>query len=152
MAKTDKADLRQKLIGGLSVADWDKRWEALPNALSEAHPELRGVIGLIRFTLAGEIVYFVRGIETRGGLAKTIQRLRGPEQTGNSSFGAQQIRKNKSALDVAILRVETTSSIIDSRASIAAELKTAFNKLYDPQWNWPYKKRMANLRAGKVAR
>lgn len=131
-------------FGKISLRDWDLRWEPLANPFSESHPELRHVVGLFRAVLDGETMYVVCASETKGGIAKGLRRISGPNQTGNSGYGARMIRKHLDQVTVDILRVSDEQDSF----KVTKLLKKAMVKRYDPDWAKPYKQRMAEIRAG----
>lgn len=138
--------IRATVVGNKTVAEWDRLWEPLPYAFSRDHPELRHVIGLFRILIDGEVKYIARAIEPKGGIAKGLKRIAGPDQTGNSGYGAQKIRQNIDQVKVEILRVENTNNPSKS----AADLKKYFNRIYDPIWGIPFKRRMKMIRLGAI--
>lgn len=150
MGKTSDEELRDKLldqkIGEQKLKDWETCWQALPDALSKPRPKLRRKLGLLRFTLNGEIKYFVQATEVKHGLQKGLRRLSGPEQTGNKSYGAQMVRRHKHDLTVDVLIVGEG----ESAASNTKDLKKALNRLHDPEWSKPAKRRMAKIRSGEI--
>lgn len=149
MAKKPKSELtpeeiRATVVGCKSVAEWDELWEPLPNAFSADHPDLRRVVGLFRILLDGETKYISRATETRGGIAKGLKRISGPDQTGNRGYGAQKIRQFLDQVEVEILRVEN----VLSPSQVAAELKRELVRLHEPVWANPYRRRMKRIRDG----
>lgn len=145
MRKISAEELLDQTIGDQKLKDWESCWQALPDALSKPHPELRKKLGLLRFTLDGEIKYFVRAIELKYGLPKGLTRLSGPEQTGNKDYGAQMVRKHRDKVTVDVLIVGEGASA----AQYTKALKRALNKLHDPEWSWPAKRRMEKIRSGE---
>ena len=103
---------------------------------------------MARAVLNGEIMYILRGTEhLKGGIEKSLQRIRGRDQTGNASYGAQLLRQHRHELDIEVL-----STGQNSRAAEAAKLlKIAMVKLYDPPWNRPHLRRMERIRGGTNA-
>jgi hypothetical protein len=128
------------------LKEWETCWKALPEALSNPHRELRKKVGLLRFSLDGVIKYFVQATEVKHGLPKGLRRLSGPEQTGNKSHGAQMVRKHKHDLKVDVLIVGEG----EHAAKNTKNLKKALNRLHDPEWSWPAKRRMAKIRSGEI--
>lgn len=79
MPRMTRDELLQSSIGRYTLREWDKRWEPLPNALITPHPELTKVIGLIMFKWQDEIAYIARATEPKGGIAKGLRRIMGPD-------------------------------------------------------------------------
>jgi hypothetical protein len=146
MRKPIKQELLETRIGQRSLREWQALWEPLPRPFSQDHADLRGVIGLLRIKLSNDIKYFVRATETKGGIAKGLRRLSGPSQTGNRNFGAQKIRENLDVVTVDVLKMTGESD----PATVAKRLKIALNNLHDPEWSWAHKRRMQNIREGKL--
>lgn len=141
-----KQELLQTQVGERLLSDWNSRWEPLTYAFTKGHPELKGVVGLIRMILNGKTTYIARATETKGGIAKGMQRLAGPEQTGNSGVGAQRVRKEKDRLRVEILRVDDQHN----PTQIAKDLKTQMRYLHKPTGDKPFQRHLEKLRAGKL--
>lgn len=146
MTKQTLDQIRSNLIADKTVAEWDKNWEPLANAFTIGHPKLRHVVGLFRTKLNGETKYIVRATELNGGIAKGLKRICGPNQTGNSGYGAQMVRKHIDKVEVDILRVEGVSD----RSLVAMLLKIEMNKLYDPIWGMAFKRRMKLIADGII--
>lgn len=144
MAKLTPDEIKRTKVGGKIVAEWDKEWEPLANAFSQDHPELRQVIGLVRIKLNGMTTYIVRATELRGGIAKGLRRISGPDQTGNLGYGAQMIRQHINQVEAEILRVQGGRN----PSQVTKELKREMNRLYDPLWAIPSKRRMQMIRDG----
>lgn len=140
----------EQLFGGYSLDDWDGRWERQEEgfALSDlSRLELKEV-GLFRAVRGTETMYIARAVEhNHGGLSKGLQRIVGPEQTGNNKYGAQMIRKHMHELELDILKVGFDLGA----AKVTAELKKAFIELLDPEWNRPQNRRLAEMRAAAAA-
>lgn len=131
-------------VGSRLISDWNMRWQRLPNPFSEPHPELRGVVGIFRIMIDNEPTYIVCASETKGGIAKGLKRISGPEQSGNRGYGAQMIRKHMDQVTVEFLRVDDQKN----PEKVAKLLKRLMVNLYDPRWNWPFKRPMADIRDG----
>lgn len=144
MPKLTLEELLQKKIGKRVVAEWNERWEPLAKAFGQPHPELVGVVGLFRTVLNGETMYIVCASETKGGIAKGLQRIKGPPQTGNDGYGAQMIRKNFDRVSVDVLRVDDDQD----PSKVTKLLKRVMVNLYDPHWNKPFKRRMEEIGDG----
>lgn len=144
MAAKSKEEKLAEQIGQRSLSEWNTLWQPLPDASTQPHSELSGKIGLMRFVLDGETKYIARATETRGGIAKGLRRIFGPEQTGNSSFGAQMVREHADELQVDVLVVSGE----ENSPAVAKALKIKMNALYNPEWGRPHKWRMEQIRAG----
>lgn len=91
-------------------------------------------------------MYILCGTEHRDrGIEKSLQRIRGKDQTGNRSYGARKIREHIETVDLEVILVGQGYRAADQ----TKELKRAMMKFHDPEWNKPAKRRMENLRAGK---
>ena len=146
MAAKSKEEKLAEQIGQRLLSDWDTLWQPLPDAATQSHPKLSGKVGLMRFVLGEKTMYIARAIEPKGGIAKGLRRIFGPKQTGNSSYGAQMIRKHVDQLQVEILIVSGE----DNPPAVAKMLKRKMNSLYDPEWGWPLKRRMKQIQAGTL--
>ncbi|WP_144096734.1 hypothetical protein [Croceicoccus sediminis] len=149
MAKKRKSELtpdeiRNTSIGCKTVAEWEKLWEPLPNAFSDDHSDLRNIVGLFRIILNGETKYIVRATEPKGGIAKGLRRISGPDQTGNRGYGARKVREHLDEVTVEILRVGS----VGNSSEIAKELKRELNRLHNPVWGIPHKRRMKMIQDG----
>lgn len=146
MTKQNKSDPLDKKIGDKSISEWNDSWKVIPGGFKPKHDELKSHVGLARAILKVETMYILRGIvHPRGGIEKSLQRIRGIDQTGNRGHGAREIRKNIDALELEVLLV--------GQGHKAAEdtklLKKALIKYHDPEWNKPASRRMKRIRAGK---
>ena len=146
MVNQTKPDPLDEKILGKPLREWDAAWEPLPGGFSQQHPELRPYVGLARAMLKGETMYILRGTEhLNGGIAKSLQRIRGKKQTGNSGHGARMIRDNIDLLELEVLLVGKGYKFVEATKL----LKTKLINYHDPEWNRPSRRRMNNLRAGK---
>lgn len=146
MANTKKPISLDDQILGKALREWDDSWRRIPGGFEPKHPKLSSHVGLARAILKGKTMYILRGTEDRDrGIEKSLQRIRGKDQTGNRSYGAQMIRENIDVLDLEVLLVGE-----GYKASEAAkELKKALVKIHDPEWNRPARRRMQKIRDGK---
>ena len=146
MKKLMLDEIRGTIVGGKTIAEWDVEWEHLANAFTVDHPELRNVIGLFRIQLHGQTKYIVRATELKGGIAKGLKRISGPDQTGNQGYGANKIRENINQVTVEILRVYG----VKDPSKVTKTLKAEMNKLYDPVWAMPFKLHMKMIHDGII--
>lgn len=139
-------DLLRETVGQRSLEEWDLRWEPLPNAFTESREALGHVVGLFRVRLDGETKYIVAASDGRGGIRKGLRRISGPEQSGNRGYGAKMIRRHMDVVKVDILVVDDEND----PTAVTKQLKRMMVKYYDPEWAWPFKRRMAAIRAGVI--
>lgn len=143
-----RTELLNAEVGGNTLAQWNARWEPLQGGFLKERPELRAYVGLARAVQNGEIKYVLRGTEHgKGGIEKSLVRIRGPEQSGNKGFGARQIRAHSNELELEVLKVGQDFEA----AELTKKLKKLFVKLDDPEWNRPHIRRMKALRDAKKA-
>ena len=141
-----KPEHSEKSIGCKSIREWNELWTPLSGGFKTKHPELSNSVGLARAVLNGQTMYILRGTEhLHGGIEKSLQRIRGKAQTGNSGYGAQMIRKHIHELQLEILVIGCGLTAVEPTKA----LKKALVKLVNPLWNMPHLKRMAMLHAGK---
>jgi hypothetical protein len=145
LAKRTRDELLSMTICGRTLQEWDTDWEAVEGGFGIPHNELIGVPGLARAILNGRVMYILRAVEQRG-LQKGLQRIRGKQQTGNSGFGAQQIRSHVDVLDLEILRVQGPQYSV----KCIGELKRRMIDLHQPQWDGARQRRIEALQTGKL--
>ena len=135
------------LIAGKSLREWNDCWKPVTGGFKPKHPELRPYVGLARAVLNGQIVYIFRGTEhSKGGIEKSLQRIRGIEQTGNATSGPKAIRNQIDELELEVLLVGENKEAGEA----TKQLKRAMIKHLDPEWNrWHYFK-LKRLRALKT--
>jgi hypothetical protein len=141
MIDLTKGDLLATKIFGKALSEWDESWRPLIGGVMQNYANLRSSVGLMRAMLADKTKYIMRATELQGGLEKGMQRIRGPEQTGNAGYGAKMLRKHVNQLKFEIILVGYTSEAIDATKF----LKTIMIKLHRPEWNEPQRKRMARI-------
>lgn len=145
MVKKSRAELLATEIGGRLVQDWDADWRQVSAGFEGPYPELRNYVGLARAVQDNTVKYILRATEHNGGgLAKGLRRINGPDQTGNSAYGAQKIRAHMPDLTLEVLCVGTT----EAAAHYMKKLKALMIKLHDPEWNRPANARLKKLRSG----
>jgi hypothetical protein len=132
MIDLTKGDLLATKIFGKALSEWDESWRPLIGGVMQNYANLRS---------SDKTKYIMRATELQGGLEKGMQRIRGPEQTGNAGYGAKMLRKHVNQLKFEIILVGYTSEAIDATKF----LKTIMIKLHRPEWNEPQRKRMARI-------
>jgi hypothetical protein len=148
MPKINREDLLVMKVAGITLREWDRLWEDKPGGFSSIHPELRSKVGLFRAVLHGEIMYIMRATEyLGGGIEKGLTRIRGPQQSGNSGYGAQMVRENMPSIQLQVLSLDATAENADH----TKELKKLMIKLHDPVWNLAHTKKMNDMRDSKAA-
>ena len=131
-------------VDGRSIRDLDAHCQHVAEGFEGPHPDLKRYVGLARAVRDGTTMYILRATEhDGGGLAKGLRRINGPDQTGNSAYGAQKIREHMPALTLEVLCVGTT----EAAAHHTKKLKTLMIKLHDPEWNRRATARMKKLRS-----
>lgn len=89
------------------------------------------VAGLLKLSVAGQVVYIVRVIEIKsGGFNKKISDLKNYSNIGNRKL-RDMICRNLNSIDVEILNVGKTSEDVDFVRSLEKEMI----KQYKPSWN-----------------
>ena len=146
MPAVPKHELLQTEIGGKTLQEWDLQWKPLRTAFSAPQPDLRYVVGLFRVRHNGAVKYIARATEPVGGLAKGLARIRGPAQTGNAGYGAKMIQKHLAGVSVDVLKAGEGVKASEN----TKELKKAMIKFYDPEWTWPFQRRMKAIQSGEL--
>ena len=118
------------LIGGKTIDEWDGLWEAVPGALRRRHPELKGKVGLLRFTLDGEIMYIGKAVEEVPGFFKRLYDFHRLNKSGRKHFGAELVYEHRDVVEVDVLIVKT-----GWRVDVAKELRTVMIERHSPPWN-----------------
>ncbi len=114
------------------IAKSESRWCFL-GKLKNIECELlsKDVAGLLRLSVAGQVVYIVRVIEIKsGGFHKKVMDLRNYSTISNHKL-RDMICRNLSSIDVDILNVGKSSEDVDLVRSLEKEMI----KKYKPNWN-----------------
>lgn len=121
------------LIEGMTVAQWDQKWESVAGGFREPHPELRYEVGLLRAVINGETVYIGRATERPGGLAKRLADFRRFSSSARDHHAGRLIHDHLGDAKLYVLR---TGSYPGPRR-LATLLKGAMIDLHKPRDNVP---------------
>lgn len=123
-------NMESLLIGGRMIDEWDRLWTKVEGGFQHYHPELRPVVGLIRASRDGQIVFIGTGCDKDGGLAKRHSDFRRPGSSGRNYYAGELIYVHRHHLDVEVL---ITGS--DTHAQeIGRQLKTLMIERHRPPW------------------
>lgn len=114
------------------IAKSESRWCSL-GKLKNIECDLlsKDVAGLLRLSVAGQVVYIVRVIEIKsGGFHKKVLDLRNYSTISNHKL-RDMICRNLNSIDVDILNVGKSSEDVDFVRSLEKEMI----KKYKPKWN-----------------
>lgn len=135
---------KDRVVGGKTMALWDKEWRRIEGGFTEYHGELRHKVGLFRANIGTDIVYIGQGSQYigGGGLAKRLSDFRRYSPSARNHYAGNKIRKHIENLTVDILITGTGSDGSD----IAKLLRNPMIELHDiPAWN--AEARMRKIRA-----
>lgn len=119
------------VIGGNTVAEWDRKWTAVNGGLRAYHPHLRHSIGLWRLRLNGDIVALGSGADKSGGLAKRLSDFRRPGKSGRDHHVGRRIYERRDEVEVEVLIVGS-----DYQAQKdALKLRRPMIDIHKPLWN-----------------
>lgn len=124
--------LKQTIIAGKSVGQWDGEWQRLKGGFAVKHREVHGYVGVFRAVQGADVMYIGCSSAAKGG--KLYQRLlnfKNQEQQSNSHYGARKIREHIGTLSLDVICLGRTSK---DRFS-ARELKRLMIELHQPAWN-----------------
>ena len=144
LAKLTEEDLEEKVSEQINsssktfelnqddIVKTESRWHSL-GKLKNIECDLisTDVAGLLRLSVAGQVVYIVRVIEIKsGGFNKKISDLKNFTNISNRKL-RDKIGKNLSCIDVEILNVGKTTEDVD----LVRALEKNMIKYYKPKWN-----------------
>ena len=121
--------MSNNLIGGKTIDEWDGLWVPVPGALRRRHPQLKRKVGLLRFTLNGEIMYIGKAVEEGPGYFKRLYDFHRPDSSGRH-FGAVRVYEHRDEVEVDVIVIET-----GWRAIVADELRAIMIERHNPPWN-----------------
>lgn len=119
-----------RVIGVRTVAEWDKRWQLVPDWRTADTPELRRGRGIVRFCLHGEVVAIARASDNQRGFVKKFSDYVRPSPSSRDHPMGRRIYENRRNLTAEI--IVTGESQDMEQVNIA--LKDAMVELYAPVW------------------
>lgn len=122
--------LRNKVIDGRTVAEWDEDWEAVTDWRTADTPTLRAARGLVRFTWNRDVVAIVRASDNQRGIVKKFSDYIRPSDSSRAHQLGQKIYEHRAQLTAHILVTGENKDM--ERVNI--ELKRAMVELYQPAW------------------
>jgi len=120
-----------RVIGVRTVAEWDKRWQLVPDWRTADTPELRRGRGIVRFCLHGEVVAIARASDNQRGFVKKFSDYVRPSPSSRDHHMGKMIHDNRHDLVADIIITGENSDM--ERVNI--DLKRAMVKLYRPVWS-----------------
>lgn len=130
--ESPEVPVEQRLIAGISVAQWDTKWTRQDGGFGKLYTELNHKVGLYRADLNGCIVAIGLASESQnGGLRKRLADFRRPGSSGREHSMGRRIHDNIERLDLHVL---CTGSDWKG-ADVAAQLKKAMVEMHKPAWN-----------------
>lgn len=132
MTGDENSRARARVIAEVSVADWDARWEHVPNGLRELQSSLGHVPGLFVAKQGARVMYIGAATQKYAGLRAGLARGRLRAQTGNSSHGMKMVREAGDSIEAYVIKMMppiTPKEIVD--------LKWAMIDLHKPPMNAP---------------
>ncbi len=118
-------------VGGKTVPEWDLEWDPLDGGLWVYHPELRHLIGLIRVSLRGRIVFIGWSTEMPGGLGKRLADFIRRSPSGRKHAAGKLIYRYRKEVTIEVMVIG-----IDRHAQrIARQLRGLMIVRHKPAWN-----------------
>ncbi len=137
MTGNDSQNSEPTLIGGLSLAEWEKRWEVVPDGFSTPSPKLRHEIGLFAAKDGEEYMYIGKAANMRGdGLSGGLARAYVKNASGDKGKGRAMLKEHRNNLQAHVIKMPRSAENVQ----ILAALKKAMLKLHVPVWNQSEKK------------
>ncbi|WP_380783491.1 hypothetical protein [Sphingomonas sp. R86520] len=103
---TDKnSKAGDRVIAEVSVADWDLRWEHVPNGFRELQSSLGHVPGIFAAKQGARVMYIGAAAQKYAGLRAGLARGRLRPQTGNSSHGMKKVREAGDSVEAYVIRM-----------------------------------------------
>lgn len=124
-------EMTKTLIGGKTIEEWDTLWEAVPGALSRRHPQLKMKVGVLRFTLHGEIMYIGKAVEEGPGFFKRLYDFHRVSTSARDDYGPEKIYEHRDKVAVDVIVVESGWLA----PNICKELRDAMIDRHKPLWN-----------------
>lgn len=124
--------MKQQLIGGRKLTEWNQDWQQLKGGLGKRHDALKNAVGVFRFSLRDEVVYIGCAREhTTGGIDKRLFDFVRKSPSARMHHAGQKIYENRDQLQVDVIVTGT-----DYQAgSDAFRLNAAFLRQKKPFWN-----------------
>ena len=123
-------ELRNKIIAGRTVADWDEGWEEVTKWRTADTPALRAARGLVRFTWNGEVVAILRASDNQRGMVKKFSDYIRPSDSSRDHPVGRRIYEHRAELTAHILVTGENKDM--ERVNI--DLKRIMVELYRPTW------------------
>lgn len=122
---------KPKLIGPMTLSEWDQKWVKVEGGLTVPQPQLRRKIGVFRVRLNGRVMFVGKVVEWPGGLAKRLADFDRPSSSGRNHYAGRLIHAHRHDLVVEVLITNTDEHI----EAFPGDLKTAMVRLHKPVWN-----------------
>jgi len=123
------------LYGDMTLPEWDRKWEPVPNWQKDYQDDLKYRVGLYRFIQNGRIILIGVGTAEHGALAKRLSDYRRPSPSGRRCRSGQYIYENRHRLKVEVMVV---GDINDEQFAITARtLKPLMIERHKPALNVP---------------
>ncbi|TLS54093.1 hypothetical protein FE782_01750 [Paenibacillus antri] len=123
------------LIGGLSVDQWDSRWQRLGILGSLTLSDLSRYnqsIGLYKAELGGKTVYIGRAVEyNNGGFRKRLRDYLRSSDSGRTHTSGGKMNQYADRITLSILVVGTS----EKEVGLVKELEVAMIMKHGPAWN-----------------
>ena len=136
---TEKEDQNPDAIsvGGHSLADWEKRWELVPQGFSTPQPRLRHQIGIFGAKDGDRFMYIGKAANMRGsGLSGGLSRAYVKNASGDKGGGLAMLKAHLKDLQVYVIKLPRSYENID----IVNLLGSAMVRAHRPIWNQSVKK------------
>lgn len=121
------------LIGGKSLEDWDRGWNAVDQGLTQLQSHLRDKAGLYRILRNGRIMALGVGTDKGGGLRKRLSDFRRPSSSGRGHHAGALIHEHLTELTVDVLITGTGREARE----IAKQLKGPMLRRHPTAWSDP---------------
>lgn len=91
------------LYGDMTLPEWDRKWEPVPNWQKDYQDDLKYRVGLYRFIQNGRIILIGVGTAEHGALAKRLSDYRRPSPSGRRCRSGEYIYDNRHLLTVEVI-------------------------------------------------